>query len=208
VKKTTLFLVFMLLFNGFIMMNQFMIPVSAASPTVSTDAATSITATSATLNGELVNDGGKNCTIGFEYGTSDSYGNDVTVNTEVTAFDINLEETQDDGGIYKQVWGDDSYIYTTCSGEGIRAYSFDGSSFSLEDTQYDGDYYQDVWGDGTYVFVANMNDGLRAYSFDGATFTLKDTQDDGGYYTGVWADDSYIFTACTADGLRAYSFNS
>ena len=65
----------MLVFNGFVLINQFMVPVvSAASPTVTTNTTTNITENSATLNGFLDADGGENCTVWFEYGTSDSYG--------------------------------------------------------------------------------------------------------------------------------------
>jgi hypothetical protein len=52
--------------------------VSAASPTVTTNSTTNITETSATLNGFLSNDGGSNCSVWFEYGTTDSYGSTTT----------------------------------------------------------------------------------------------------------------------------------
>jgi len=77
-----------------------------------------------------------------------------------------LKDTQDDGGFYYGVWGDGTYIYTACSGDGIRAYSFDGSTFTLKDTQYDGGNYFSIWGDETYVYAACYGGGIRAYTFD------------------------------------------
>ncbi|MBC8458446.1 MAG: right-handed parallel beta-helix repeat-containing protein [Deltaproteobacteria bacterium] len=46
-------------------------------PTVTTDAASSVTSTSATLNG-TVNPNGASTTVVFDYGNSESYGNNVT----------------------------------------------------------------------------------------------------------------------------------
>jgi hypothetical protein len=52
----------------------------AAAPTVTTDPATFITKSSATLNGSISNDGGKNIILqGFEYGQTSSYGTSVQV---------------------------------------------------------------------------------------------------------------------------------
>ena len=43
-------------------------------PIVDTRSATSIAGTSSTLRGELTNDGGTDCTVSFEYGTTTAYG--------------------------------------------------------------------------------------------------------------------------------------
>ncbi|MFH1954025.1 MAG: right-handed parallel beta-helix repeat-containing protein [Pseudomonadota bacterium] len=50
---------------------------SSSPPSVSTDAATSVTSSSATLNG-TVNPNGTSTTVTFEYGTSASYGSTIT----------------------------------------------------------------------------------------------------------------------------------
>ncbi len=136
----------------------------------------------------------------------------LLLSPEVNAADptFTLEDTQDDGGNYRGVWGDGTYVYAVCYGDGVRAYSFDGSTFTLEGTRHDGSFtsnYVDVWGDGTYIYTACKADGVRAYSFDGSTFTLEDTQDDGGNYLAVWGDGTYVYTACDNGGVRAYSFD-
>ena len=119
-----------------------------------------------------------------------------------------LLDSQDDGGYYKGVWGGDDYIYAACNDDGIRAYSFNGSTFTLLDTHYDGgSYYKRLWYDGTYIYAACDYDGIKAYSFNGSDFTLLDSQYDGGGYRGVWDDGNYIYAACKDDGIRAYSFN-
>ena len=53
----------------------------AATPTLQTNSATSITKTEATLNGEVIDNGGEALTeFGFEYGLSTSYGSSIQVN--------------------------------------------------------------------------------------------------------------------------------
>jgi|GEM_PF-3059016 len=199
-KKKSIFLMIMLMFAVFLAMNQFLVsPVLAASPTVSTDSATGIGGTNATLRGSITDDGGELCDGYFQYGTSDSYGNEGGKGLTL--------DTQDDGGHYYGVWSDGDYIYTACNTEGIRAYSFDGSSFTLEDTQDDGGYYQDVWGDGTYIYTACLGFGIYAYSFDGSSFTLEDSYYDSGSYYAVAGDGDYIYTVHGYDGVRALSFD-
>jgi uncharacterized repeat protein (TIGR02543 family) len=51
-------------------------------PTISTQPATQITSTTATLQGYLDNDGGQACTVRFEYGTNTSYGTNTTNQTK------------------------------------------------------------------------------------------------------------------------------
>jgi len=62
----------------FVILPQDDIIVKASSPTVSTNATTSITTTTATLNGYLSDDGGEGCSVWFEYGETDSYGSTVS----------------------------------------------------------------------------------------------------------------------------------
>ena len=71
---------------------------------------------------------------------------------------------------------------------GLRAYSYDGTSFTniahIDDGQSGSANYSDAHGvvvaaDGT-VFLANWWDGLRAYSYDGTSFTLTAHIDHGG----------------------------
>ncbi|GAH32180.1 unnamed protein product, partial [marine sediment metagenome] len=47
-------------------------------PTVSTDSATDVSPTSATLNGNLVDDGGEACGCGFEWGETEAYEHGAT----------------------------------------------------------------------------------------------------------------------------------
>src|SRR4030042_1645694 len=52
------------------------------SPTVTTNASTGVEETNATLNGYLVSDGGEDCTVGFEYGTTTGYGTTTSYNND------------------------------------------------------------------------------------------------------------------------------
>lgn len=55
-----------------------------ASPTVTTDPATSIQKASATLNGTLNDDGGEACNCGFEYGPTVAYGTTTPTQSRTT----------------------------------------------------------------------------------------------------------------------------
>ncbi len=62
-------------------------------PIVTTNASTGVEETNATLHGYLSNDGGENCTVWFEYGTTISYGNTTSNQTKSTGdeFSYNLD---------------------------------------------------------------------------------------------------------------------
>jgi len=112
------------------------------------------------------------------------------------------------GTAYK-VWGDGTNVYLADYGE-LRAYTFNGTTFTAGGHLDPGAEVYDVWGDGTNIYVANNTDGLRAYSYAASTFTLKDTVHEGGSdgnATAVWGDGTYIYLANDTDGLRAYTFN-
>ncbi|MFX0197666.1 MAG: LVIVD repeat-containing protein [Candidatus Hodarchaeota archaeon] len=115
-----------------------------------------------------------------------------------------------DGGGARDVWEDGSYIYLANQGDGLRAYTFNGKTFTNVghiDDGGTGAYGADVWGDGTYIYLANDEDGLRAYTFNGTNFTNVGHINNGGYAHGVWGDGTYIYLANHYDGLRAYTFN-
>jgi len=97
--------------------------------------------------------------------------------------EFTLIDAQFDGDVgddyYYGVWGDGDYIYCTCYSGGVRAYTFNGSTFTLAGSKDDGDDYYEVWGDGTYIYCACGGSGVRAYTFNGSTFTLAGSKDDG-----------------------------
>ena len=75
----------------------------------------------------------------------------------------------------------DSTIFLANGQGGLRAYNYDGSSFTNTAHIQPGDYVRDldVSSDGT-IFVANGYDGLKAYTYDGSFFTNTAHIDDGG----------------------------
>lgn len=58
------------------------IPITA--PSIQTDPASGVTAISAQLNGQVIDDGGESCTVRFEWGTTLSYGNVTSNQTKTT----------------------------------------------------------------------------------------------------------------------------
>jgi hypothetical protein len=57
-----------------------------AIPTVVTNASTGVEETNATLHGYLQNDGGEQCTVRFQYGTTTSYGTNTTNQSRTTGY--------------------------------------------------------------------------------------------------------------------------
>jgi hypothetical protein len=107
----------------------------------------------------------------------------------------------------QDVWGDGTYIYVADQATGVKAFTFDGSSFTLQGT-YDttGSAYG-VWGDGTYIYVADYTSGITAFTFDGSSFTLQGTYDTTGNAVSVWGDGTYIYVADQASGIAAFTFD-
>lgn len=180
-------------------------------PTLTTQPATGIGITNATLNGNLINKGNDSISsYGFQYGLTTSYsGGYIPSSNLVPGFSIIDKQNERNGNF--GVWGDGTYLYATNNGFGnssLYAYSFNGIELTLLDTYWDvtGDY-RNIWGDGTYLYVSAMGGGIRAFSFDGATLTLNGSKDDGGDYYDVYGDGTYIYTSCTASGIRAYTFD-
>jgi hypothetical protein len=103
----------------------------------------------------------------------------------------------------------DSTLLLANGPDGLRAYTFEGSSFSNLAHINDGGSAMSVVesSDGT-IFLANGDDGLRAYSYDGSSFTNLAHVNDGGSAMDVAiASDGTVFLANRSDGLRAYSYD-
>ena len=62
-------------------------------PTITTNTATGIEETNATLQGTLTNDGGDSCTVRFQYGLTTSYGTNTTNQTKTTGQTFNINTT-------------------------------------------------------------------------------------------------------------------
>jgi alpha-tubulin suppressor-like RCC1 family protein len=104
----------------------------------------------------------------------------------------------------RAVWGDGTYIYVADYTNGIKAFTFDGSSFTLAGSYSTSMQSEGIWSDGTYIYVADTVNGLKAFSFDGSSFTLLDTDATINPYE-VWGDGTYIYTG---DGdLYALTFD-
>jgi hypothetical protein len=104
---------------------------------------------------------------------------------------------------------DDTYVYGSGGGQ-LRAYTFNGTTFSEIDNAASGDIQYGLTTDGDRnIFLPDGTNGLKAFSFDGVTLTLEDTLDDGGIYTRVAYGGGYIFVGnATLTDLRAYKYDS
>ncbi len=115
-----------------------------------------------------------------------------------------------DGGRARDVaQAPDGTIFLANDFDGLRAYSYDGSTFTHIAHINDGDSALGVAiASDSLVFLADGGGGLRAYSYDGASFTNTAHIDNGGSAEAVAvADDGTIFLANDFDGLRAYTYD-
>ena len=93
---------------------------------------------------------------------------------------------------------------------GLRAYTYDDTSFTNTAHIHDGRYALDVAvGPDSTIFVAYSTDGLRAYTYHDTSFTNTAHIDSGSFAAqGVAVGpDGTIFVACGDEGLRAYSYD-
>ena len=107
--------------------------------------------------------------------------------------------------------GSDGTIFLANGGNGLRAYTYDGSS--LTGVGHIGNIWDSndvtVSPDGT-VFLADGHNGLRTFSYNGGSFTQITSIAHGGPAASIgvtMGSDGSIFLANEGDGLRAYSFN-
>ncbi len=126
--------------------------------------------------------------------------------------DFSFIASRNDGGDAMDIdVGSDGTILLANGDDGLRAYSFNGSTFSLvEHIDIGGSGYTKgvkAGPEGTF-FLANGSDGLFAYHYLGMNFTLSALVDDEGFAEGVAVgSDGTIFLANGADGLRAYNYD-
>ena len=105
--------------------------------------------------------------------------------------------------------GEDETIFAASRSEGLRAWTYNDSTFTETAAINDGGFAYGVapGPDGT-LFLANGDDGLRAYTYDGSSFTNTAHISTGGKAFDVAVDaDGTIFVADRYDGLDAYTYD-
>jgi hypothetical protein len=104
------------------------------------------------------------------------------------------------------IYSDGNYIYVTDYANGIRVYSFDGTSIvQVASNNTNSTTANGVWGDSNYIYVADGTSGIDVYSkYDGSVFTYRYST--GGYnVSDVWGDGTYIYSANQAGGVEIYT---
>jgi len=103
----------------------------------------------------------------------------------------------------------DGTVFLANGTGGLRAYSYDGTSFSIIAHIDDGFNAIGVAvGSDSTVFLASHRDGLRAYSYDGTSFSNTAHINEGGDAVSVAVDSGgTIFLANEYEGMYAYAYS-
>ena len=122
---------------------------------------------------------------------------------------FSLIDTIADPGNIQEITGDGTYIYVGNQGGSIRAYSFDGTSFTyLDVATIQLDNNQGLWTKDGYIFAAADNWGVTAYTFDGTSFTFVDRFSAITHsIRDVWSDDDYVYAIDSTGGLYVLAFD-
>lgn len=111
------------------------------------------------------------------------------------------------GHLGHAVCGHGTFIFFANYHDGIRAYTFDGSTFTNVGHYNSGTRSVCIASDGTHIFVGCNTDGLKAFSFDGSTFTHLKTEALGSWVRDLFWDGTYLYVANYTNGLYAYTFD-
>ena len=122
---------------------------------------------------------------------------------------LTYNDMDNQGGNYRDVIGDGTYIYVAdpSFGYGVLAYSFAGTyTYIAAGTDGWADQVWDLYCDGTYIYTANLYNGTVVFSFDGFSFTEEyRTLDGTEYYYNINGNGTHVFYGCSADGFRMYT---
>jgi uncharacterized delta-60 repeat protein len=147
-------------------------------PTVTTDAASSITATCATLNG-TVNPNGQTATAQFQYGPTTSYGSTVNV----TLSPNNGTNAQAVSAALSGLTQNTLYHYRlTATNNGGSSYGTD-LTFTTPLADTDHDSIPDIYETGTGIYVSPTDTGTSPTNSDSDGDGLTDGQEVNTYHT-------------------------
>ena len=180
------------------------------SPSVQTNNATGVEEMNATLQGYLVNDGGEDCAVWFEYGTTTSYGSAnryfwIVNFTNAEIYKYELDGTYTTEHFDTAVSGNvNPYGITT---NGTFIWTVDTVDADVYQYYINGTYTNNNWStvsatprgittDGNYIWIVDSGtDEVYKHDMDG-TYTTEhwDTAVSGNANpNGITADDNYIW---------------
>jgi hypothetical protein len=180
-------------------------------PTVTTNASTGIGSTNATIWGYLQNDGGEDCTVGFEWGTTTGYGNTIfftdpfiyvagqTTNKVYQCWKSNMTkraETASYGSTIYAITEDDNYVYaggdSSISNYYVYQYYKSNMTIKAQTASYGGAIYS-LAEDDTYIYAGGSSI-YKVYQYWKSNMTKKaETGNYGARIRSIIADDTYIY---------------
>jgi hypothetical protein len=166
-------------------------------PSVSTLDATGITATNATLQGYLDDDGGEACTVRFEYGTNTSYGTNTTnqIKTSTGSFSHNIIGLTP-GQLYRyQTFANNTVGNTTGEDKAFLTKPQTTTNFTAtqySETQINLTWTKAVGANNTYIErhstpTWSKGEGTLIYNDTGTSFQDTQLYPGQNYYYKAWS---------------------
>ena len=167
-------------------------------PTVTTNDATNIGTTTATLNGNLIDDAGEACTVWFEYGKTTSYGYKTSNQSKQTGEEFNEGITSLDPGTlyhYRAVannvnstsYGSDKYFLTKPVPPSLSVTILSNSSLNISWVKGTGANSTYVEGNASGQTVWDLGEGIPIYNGSGTYFEDTGLGRATTYYYQAWS---------------------
>jgi hypothetical protein len=179
-------LISLFILSLFLFSSIFITTVSAVAPTVTTQDATGVTSSNATLHGTLTNNGSKNCNVGFEYGLTVAYGNTIYPDSVGS--------------------GSSQYFYVGGTNETVGKFSVSTMAKVSQTGKYGGTIYG-IAEDNTYLYVGGLTTA-KLFTYWKSNMTKKgETTSYGVGIKAVCVDSQYAYVGGAMIPAPAYAGN-
>jgi len=188
---------------------------STVAPTVTTNTATGVEETNATLHGTLTNDGGEASWCRFQYGTTTSYtgsfyiyAGGVTTNKVYQYWNSNMSKRAESislsGSIFC-VMEDTHYVYAS-TGSGVYQFYKNNMTFKYK---FSGIISYSMAQDDTYLYFSRSGGDQDVQQYWKSNLTAKaDTIMYGGSIKAIMVDSTYLYVGGDTVGQATIYFKS
>jgi hypothetical protein len=130
------------------------------------------------------------------------------INTDGT---LTFVDSDDQGGSYVDIFGNDDFIFCACGLSGIRSYTASNGILTYKNVDLQGGaaQYKAVWADENFVYATDQVHGFMSYTVDAnGAFTFIDNDIQAITNDKIWGDGSFIYIASGGTGVMSYSVDA